>query len=131
METRVTSAALKFTPEGIVNVICATLLVTVAEPVMPVLPETVTAPVAVGTVKVTEVAELLPITAGVALPEEPLNNLTVISFPPQPSLFATDVRFVLTSTPDNAIVATVNVFPAAYQPSFIVEVIVVSQVIAT
>lgn len=67
-----TSAALRFTPDGIVKVITATLLVTVAVAVIPVLPDTVTDPVAVGTVNVTEVAEPLPIIAGVALPEEPL-----------------------------------------------------------
>ena len=126
-----TSAALRFTPAGIVKVITATLLVTVAAAVIPVLPETVTEPVAVGTENVTEVAELLPITAGVALPEDPVKSLTVINFVPQPSLFAVEESAVLTSTPDKTMVETVNVFPVAYQPSLIVEVIVVSHVIAT
>lgn len=126
-----TLAAFRFTPDGIVNVITATLSVTVAVAVIPVLPETVTDPVAVGTVNVTEVAEPLPIIAGVALPAAPLYNLTVISFVPHPASLAVDESEVLTSIPERTTVETVNVFPVAYQPSLIVEVIVVSQVIAT
>lgn len=66
------SAALKLIPLGRVNVIEATPAEILADPVIPVLPDMVTEVPLVGTVKVTEVAELFPIMAGVELPAAPL-----------------------------------------------------------
>lgn len=125
------SAALRLIPLGIVRVIEATDAAMLALPVIPVLPDIVTDVPLVGTVNVTDVAEPFPIIAGVELPAAPLYSFTVISFPPQPASLVVAVNAEVTLIPLNTREDTVNVLPVVYQPSFIVEVIVVSHVIAT
>lgn len=111
--------------------ITPTELVISAAAVIFVLPATVTDVPELGTVKVTDDAELAPITAAVSLPALPVNSFRVISLPPQPWLLEVAEVADLTSTPDRTTVSTLKILEVAYQASFISEVIVVSQVIAT